>query len=150
VYVQPFPFTGAKWAISRNGGVRPRWRRDGKEIFYVTAESRLAAAPIVAGEALQVGESSELFDVTFVPAGANPYPYAVSADGQRFLVITPEETAAANAITVILNWDGALRNQLFSVPRCLGGAVISAVSSGSTLLERNRVWSDDTADPRSA
>ena len=110
VYVQPVPATGAKWLISRNGGVRPRWRRDGKELFYITAESKLAAVPIVAGETFQAGDPSELFDVSFSPAGVNPYPYAVSADGQRFLVITPEESASSAAISVVLNWASALRN----------------------------------------
>jgi len=110
VYVQPFPATGAKWLISRNGGVRPRWRRDGKELFYVTAERRLAAVPIVAGETFQAGNPSDLFDVSFAPTGVNPYPYAVSANGQRFLVITPEETTSSAAISVVLNWASALRN----------------------------------------
>lgn len=110
VYVQPFPSTGAKWLISRNGGVRPRWRRDGKELFYVTAERRLAAVPIVTGETFQAGDPSELFDVSFATNGVNPYPYAASADGQRFLVITPEETASSSAISVVLNWASALRN----------------------------------------
>jgi Tol biopolymer transport system component len=110
VYVQPLPSTGAKWLISRNGGVRPRWRRDGKELFYVTAEGKLAAVPIVAGETFQAGDPSELFDVSFSSGTANAYPYAVSADGQRFLVITPEETASSAAISVVLNWAAALRN----------------------------------------
>jgi len=110
VYVQPLPATGAKWLISRNGGVRPRWRRDGKELFYITAERRLAAVPIVANETFQAGDPIELLDVSFLPTGVNPYPYAVSADGQRFLVITPEETASSAAISVVLNWTAALRN----------------------------------------
>lgn len=109
VYVQPFPSTGAKWSISRNGGRLPRWRRDGKELFYVTAEGKLAAVPIVAGETFQAGDPSELFDISFSPTGVNPYPYAVSADGQRFLVITPDETASTTAISVVLNWTAALR-----------------------------------------
>jgi Tol biopolymer transport system component len=110
VYVQPFPATGAKWSISRNGGVRPRWRRDGKELFYVTAEGRLAAVPIVAGETFQAGNPTELLDASFAPIVTNAYPYAVSADGQRFLVITPEETASTTAISVLLNWTAALRD----------------------------------------
>jgi Tol biopolymer transport system component len=110
VYVQPFPFTGAKWLISRNGGVRPRWRRDGRELFYVTAEDRLAAVPIVVTETFQAGDPRELFDVSFTPPSVNAYPYAVSADGQRFLVITPEETVSNAAISVVLNWASALRN----------------------------------------
>jgi serine/threonine protein kinase len=110
VYVQPFPSTGAKWLISRNGGVTPRWRRDGKELFYVTEEGRLAAAPIIADDTFRAGEPTELFDIRFTPATVNSYPYAVSEDGKRFLVITPEETVSTNAISVVLNWASALRN----------------------------------------
>jgi eukaryotic-like serine/threonine-protein kinase len=109
VYVHPFPSTGAKWLISRNGGTRPRWRRDGRELFYVTAGT-LSAAPIVAGETFQAGEPSALFDISFGPSSINAYPYAASADGERFLVITPEETGSTTAFAIVLNWTAALRN----------------------------------------
>ena len=107
--------------ISRNGGVRPRWRQDGKELFYVTAESKLAAVPIITGETFQAGDPTDLFDLTFSPAGVNPYPYAVSADGQRFLVITPEETS--------IEWHdlGGIELDLFpaqlTIPSGLGASV---------------------------
>ena len=109
VYVQPLPPTGAKWLISRNGGVRPRWRRDGRELFYVTAEGTLTAVPITAGDTIQAGEPSALFDLEFLPGGVNAYQYAASADGQRFLVITPQETASSAAISVVLNWQEELK-----------------------------------------
>ncbi len=76
VYVQPFPSTGAKWLISRSGGFSPRWRRDGRELFYMTTAGTLSAAPIVAGETFQAGEPSALFDVGFTPSSVNAYPYA--------------------------------------------------------------------------
>jgi eukaryotic-like serine/threonine-protein kinase len=96
--------------ISRSGGFSPRWRRDGRELFYMTTAGTLSAAPIVAGETFQAGEPSALFDVGFTPSSVNAYPYAASSDGQRFLVITPEETASNAAISVVLNWPSALRN----------------------------------------
>ena len=127
-----FRATGAKWLISRNGGVRPRWRRDGKELFYITAERRLAAVPIVAGETLQAGDPSELFDVSFSPTGVNPYPYAVSADGQRFLVITPEETTSSAAIPRGSELDGrAARTEAHRLNR--------QTRTGQSLLGPHRV-----------
>ena len=46
VYVQPFPGPGGKWQISTSGGIEPRWRRDGKELFYIAPDGKLMAAPI--------------------------------------------------------------------------------------------------------
>jgi len=45
--VQPFPATGARWQVSIEGGIYPRWRRDGKELFYIAPDNRLMAVPIV-------------------------------------------------------------------------------------------------------
>jgi hypothetical protein len=90
---------------------RPAPVATGREgTLLITAEGGLAAVPIVAGETIQAGDPTALFDVSFVPSGVNAYPYAVSADGQRFLVITPEETASSAAISVVLNWAAALRD----------------------------------------
>jgi Tol biopolymer transport system component len=108
VFVQPYPPTGAKWRVSQNGGVRPRWRRDGNELFYVTLEDSLMAVPIVAAETIQAGEPSMLFSIDFSSPSVNAYPYAVSADGQRFLVITPQETSSA-AVSVVVNWTEELK-----------------------------------------
>jgi dipeptidyl aminopeptidase/acylaminoacyl peptidase len=110
VYVQPLPASGAKWQISRNGGRWPRWRRDGRELFFVAGQSTVFAVPLVPGDTFQAGEPTALVDNTFVPVTVNRYPYAVTADGQRFLVITPEETTSNAAISVVLNWASALRN----------------------------------------
>ena len=109
IYVQPFPGPGSKWSISTNGGSQVRWRRDGKELFYVTLEGRLMAVPIqVASDtgAPEVGTPVTLFAP---PLGAAVqqadyrHQYMVSPDGQRFLVATVTEGATA-PITVILNW----------------------------------------------
>ncbi|OFW14872.1 MAG: hypothetical protein A3F70_03940 [Acidobacteria bacterium RIFCSPLOWO2_12_FULL_67_14] len=49
VWIQPFPPTGARWQISRAGGVSPQWRSDGNELFYVAGNGRMMAVPIEAG-----------------------------------------------------------------------------------------------------
>lgn len=109
IYVQPFPGPGNKWPISTNGGSQIRWRRDGKELFYVALNGRLMAVPIgVASNAgaLEVGTPVMLFAPRLggaVQQADYRHQYMVSSDGQRFLVATVTE-GATSPITVILNW----------------------------------------------
>ena len=109
VYVQPFPATGQKRLISPDGGSEPRWRRDGSELFYLASSNKLMSVAIPPGDALNSGVPKELFD-THVPLTGNPYRsnYAVTADGQRFLINTRVEDAPS-AINVILNWTALLK-----------------------------------------
>jgi Tol biopolymer transport system component len=107
VYVQPFPASGAKWQISRAGGMKPRWRRDGKELYFIEPGSRaLMAAPIMGGEVFQPGVPTPLFTLQYASRLIAQYPYDVSDDGQRFLIISPEAEAGITPITVLLNWSG--------------------------------------------
>ena len=105
VYVQPFPEGRGKWHVSPGGGSQPIWRRDGTELFYVAADDRLVAVPIRGIDTFAFGVSQPLF-ATRIPAVLAPFRtnYAVSADGQRFLVnnVTPE--AAPAPITIAVNW----------------------------------------------
>jgi len=109
IYVQPFPGPGNKWQISTNGGSQVRWRRDGKELFYVALDGRLMSVSIrIASNARapEVGTPVMLFAPQLggaVERADFRHQYIVSADGQRFLVATV--LAGANSpITVILNW----------------------------------------------
>jgi Tol biopolymer transport system component len=109
VYVQTFPTPTAKWRVSTNGGIQPRWRRDGREIFYVAADHRLMAVGVKAGSSFEVGIPAVLFELgTSLSAGAR-HQYDVSADGQRFLVIRVVETQEGHPITVALNWEADLK-----------------------------------------
>jgi dipeptidyl aminopeptidase/acylaminoacyl peptidase len=110
VYVQSFPPTPGKWLISRDGGIRPRWRRDGRELYYIAgnaAGGSLTAVAVIDGATWRTGPQSRLFDIRSATTAANTYPYDVSPDGQRFLVIMPPEEAEI-PITVVLNWESAL------------------------------------------
>jgi Tol biopolymer transport system component len=108
VYVVPFPESGGKWQISTVGGNFPRWRHDGAEIFYVTPDNKLMAATINGkGANFEVGAVKPLFETRIVLGGR--YQYAVSADGQRFLINTAPEQAAPAPITVVLNWAAGLK-----------------------------------------
>ena len=107
IYVQPFPGPGAKIRVSTGGGVQVRFRRDGKELFYLTLGGRLMAVPLAFardGRAVEVGTAVPLFAVHVLQLyGINiRHQYIVSPDGQRFLVDTSVEPPAP--IAVILNW----------------------------------------------
>jgi Tol biopolymer transport system component len=111
VYVRPFPAASGQTPISIAGGTQPEWRRDGKELFYISADGKLTAVPVTTdGATFGAGTSHALFDVE-VPEPNPPYPtdYAVTADGQRFLVNTVVDQPTRPALTVILNWTADLK-----------------------------------------
>jgi len=103
--VRPFPEGRGKWLVSTAGGSQPLWRGDGKELFYVAADDRLVAVPIRGTDTFEAGVSQPLF-ATRIPAVLAPYRtnYAVSPDGQRFLVNSVTPDAAPSAITITVNW----------------------------------------------
>jgi Tol biopolymer transport system component len=108
VYVQTFPVSSGKWPISNKGGLRPRWRSDGKELFYITPEGKLMAVEIKAGSTFEPGVPSLLFDVATARALPNT-PYDIAADGQRFLFISGRVDASPSSLAVVLNWTADLK-----------------------------------------
>jgi len=118
IYVQAFPDAGGKWQISASGGLQPRWRRDGQELFFVAPDNRLMAAPIRVApgtKALQVGAPVPLFTtklatgVNIVPAGFQARAqYAVAADGRFLMNIFSDERVTA-PITIVQNWTVGLK-----------------------------------------
>jgi hypothetical protein len=118
VYVRPFPDAGGKYQVSTGGGSQPRWRPDGKELFYVATDARLMAVPIGAAlpvRALTVGAPVALFP-THLASGAgisltgwqSRALYAVVADG-RFLMNVTIEADHPGPITIVQNWTAALK-----------------------------------------
>ncbi|HYT31056.1 MAG TPA: hypothetical protein VEO37_00560, partial [Thermoanaerobaculia bacterium] len=107
IYVQAFPASGGKWQISTTGGMFPRWRRDGKELFYIAADRKLMAVEVQTDPTLQADRPRALFETHVF--GAPVIPYTVSADGQRFLFNTPTEEAFSSPITVVVNWTAELK-----------------------------------------
>lgn len=108
VFVQSFPVPGSKRRISGGGGTEPKWRRDGGELFYLAPDRSLMAVAITTGESIHVGSPTILFR-TDAPAQGGRNRYAVSADGQRFLVESLIKSPASAPITVVVNWPTALR-----------------------------------------
>ena len=116
VYVQSFPKPGGKWQVTNNGGIHPRWRHDGKELFYIALDGKLMAVPVSGEEGLEISTSQSLFETRIVEGAATePYliqQYDVSPDGQRFLMNVPAGDAAASpTITVVVNWPAGLKKQ---------------------------------------
>ncbi len=94
IVVQPFPVPTGKWQVSTGGGIQPRWRADGKELYFIAPDGKLMAASITAaGATFSTGTPVPLFPVGLVPGlGANNQQYAVSRDG-RFLINQRVETS---------------------------------------------------------
>jgi len=121
VYVVPFdanqvsstpPFEQVaitkRWPISANGGSFPRWRRDGKELFYVAPGEGFVALSVESrGSAFSVGEARHLFRQTLAAAA---FPYDPSADGQRFLVNAFAGTDTS-PFTLVVNWKELLKGK---------------------------------------
>ena len=118
IYVRTFPETGGKWQISVAGGLQPRWRRDGQELFYVAPDNRLMATPIhvaLGTKALEAGAPVPLFatklatGVNIVPAGFQARAqYAVAADGNFLMNISADE-GVISPITIVQNWTVGLK-----------------------------------------
>jgi hypothetical protein len=114
VYVQPFPAADNEVPISTAGGEQPRWRGDGKELFYLAADGKITSVPIAttAGPkpSLKAGAPMPLFDAHSVSGNNNAYfNYDVTADGKRFLVAASNAattlTGATPPLTMRINWN---------------------------------------------
>ena len=107
VYVQPFLRAGKKHRISPNGGRNPHWRADGRELFYLDATGMMTSVSI------GLNDTSPSFGLpkTLFPAGGLSVTnmYAVTRDGQRFLVNRPQNMVTTTPLTVIVNWTSTLQ-----------------------------------------
>ena len=114
VYVRPFPFSAERTPISTAGGMQPEWRRDGKELFYLSADRNLMVVSVaIKDTTLMAGQPTVLFGVDVVEPNP-PYPndYAASADGQRFLVNSVVDEPTGQSLTVLLNWSEELKQRI--------------------------------------
>jgi eukaryotic-like serine/threonine-protein kinase len=115
VYVQPFPMASSgKWVVSNGGGTQPRWSHDGKELFYFTpSQTLMDVAVSTSGGTLQLGVPKALFRAPVIGgvggATGDSWRWDISRDGQRFLINTALDDTASSPITVLLNWQSAMR-----------------------------------------
>lgn len=107
IYVIPFPpaANSGKWMVSRGGGVMPRWRRDGKALFYISEDWKMTEVKVTTSPVFQSGTPLALFNTQMVDTGirTGPMSWDISPDGNRFLIIS-ENAADASSLSVILNW----------------------------------------------
>jgi len=104
VYVARTEGARDKRRISPAGGSLPRWRRDGRELYYVAPGGMLMAVPITQASAIDAGAP-----VVLLRVDTEIEDYDVAPDGSRFLVSVPVERVPESPVRVILNWDQARR-----------------------------------------
>jgi serine/threonine protein kinase len=105
VYVQTFPPSGRRWTVSLGGGNEPRWRGDGRELFFLSANGALMSAAIPASGPSAEAAPKRLF-ATNTPTFGNPYRINLDAtrDGQRFLINTVAAVGDVKPLSVVVNW----------------------------------------------
>ena len=118
IYVRPFPAAaggGGQWMISNGGGTQPRWRRDGKELFYFSGEGTLMSVEVATSAVFKASIPKRLFD-TRILAGDTPVLFGspalywdVASDGKRFLINTATAESGSEPITVVQNWTAGLK-----------------------------------------
>jgi Tol biopolymer transport system component len=108
IYVQAFPPTGATFQVSKNGGSWPVWRRDGKELFFVSPDSKMMAAAVDTTGQFQPGAVTPLFTVATPPSiSPGSRQYAVTKDGRFLMNVVQQSTSVP--LTVVVNWLAALQ-----------------------------------------
>ena len=108
VYVTAFPSGEGKWQISSGGASLPRWRKDGKEMFYLSSDLQMYAVKVAAaGRTFTAGAPEKLFQTTAVTAPGSSYD--VTADGKRFLINTTIPTGAPPSLVVVTNWPALIK-----------------------------------------
>jgi eukaryotic-like serine/threonine-protein kinase len=107
IYVIPFGGGTGKWQVSTSGGAFPHWRRDGRVLFYLAGDDKIMAAEVSEdGSSLRIGKVTPLFPTNRGSAIGSPYD--VTADGQKFLVVSQDVSQAAQPLTLISNWPALL------------------------------------------
>jgi len=107
IYVAEFPTFTEKRRVSNGGGCQAFWRKDGKELFYLTLDGKMMAADVKGGNVLQTGAPQMLFQSTVI-VSPTKRQYCVTRDGKRFILNQPVN-ASGSPFTVVLNWEADLR-----------------------------------------
>jgi len=105
IYVRDFPKGGTEWQVSAQGGTDPRWSRDGKEIFYRSANA-LMAASVATTPTFSSAVAKPLFETHGMGPG-----FEVSPDGKRFIIREKPEGEPPLAVHIVHNWFEEFRSQ---------------------------------------
>ena len=109
IYVTSFPEAHGKWQVSNVGGDQPKWRSDGRELFYLALDSKIMAVSVTTGTNFDAQTPTVLFQANLreILATSERFSYDVSNDGQKFLINTQMKTATT-PMSVVLNWRAKL------------------------------------------
>jgi Tol biopolymer transport system component len=105
VYVAAYPAMGNKRQVSNKGGGQPRWRRDGRELYYLAPDGRMMAVEVRPGSRIETRPPRVLFETRLRP-GATMEQYAVNGDGSRFFLVE-QVMEQDQPMTVLLNWNSS-------------------------------------------
>jgi Tol biopolymer transport system component len=105
LFVAPFPWTGEKWQVSVAYGIEPRWRADGKELYYYDSTGIVAVAVDGTGKAFHAQNGRLLFPFSLPGLGGE---YDVSRDGQKFIAVT-QTGGSTQPLTLVQNWTAQLK-----------------------------------------
>ena len=100
IYIRHYPSGAGPYKVSLQGGTAPRWRADGKEVYFLSPDMSMMSARISSGKPTSIPE--RLFQTTL--SRRDQKPYVVSKDGQRFLMPVADDSARATSLTVVLDW----------------------------------------------
>jgi eukaryotic-like serine/threonine-protein kinase len=113
IYVHAPAGGGSKTSVSRDGGSQPRWRRDGKELFYLSFDGKLMAVDVTEGRVFKVGTPKPLFQAPATSIQSrtvrNGWAWDVISDGQRFLFDAVK--TSSESLTAVLNWTAELKSK---------------------------------------
>jgi len=107
IYVAAFPWTGAKWQVSTNESTGPLWSHDGQELFFATGDQIMSSRVNKAGSGLEMSQPRPLFRLNLV--GENPFRYAVTRDGKRFVAIVSGQDSSS--LVLVQNWTMELKKR---------------------------------------
>ena len=106
VFVSPVGSDAGLWQVSSAGGAVPRWRPDGRELFYLQPPDRLMSVEVLPGSVFQTSTPRLLFRAPFAETYAT---YDVAPDGQRFMALLSEERQLRRPLTVVSDWRAAIK-----------------------------------------
>ncbi|HVP06390.1 MAG TPA: hypothetical protein VMS71_01010, partial [Candidatus Acidoferrum sp.] len=110
VYIRELGPAGGKWQISTDRGAAPRWRADGRELFYVSPDYDFVAVPIAYEHGLDIGTPVKLFTHRYSWSGIYTLvPYAPTSDGRHFYILAPTEQGGSAQFVVVQNWAEELK-----------------------------------------
>jgi hypothetical protein len=113
IYVQPFPATGARWRISTQGGVTPRWRGDDRELFFLDpTQKTIIVVDVRLAPAFSTGEPRSVVPAPRIREGGTHFD--VTADGHRVLIVQEVQGLPTRAITLVQNWTAGVKRQSIS------------------------------------